>query len=263
MNKHRLVSFVLVLLLALIAVAGASAQETPISITQANFVNLSTDLMKMDGLYSGGNDDLVIFDSKTALDQGFDVNSVALAEELAAHTNALILAARRALANDGISDIAALNVSLADFPRVQAYFAAATESAKGAAGVSTTEGWCNSALTDAACSCGHWLYPRPSSAAPWRNWTSSNPSNTLTSWGYHTTPGWAGGGWTRPQTYYSSRCGNNTFRDHAYVTGSTTFREQNYSGFTPRGEPNPEFWAGGPWAYGAWPSYVQWWHSNF
>ena len=264
MNTHRLVSLALMLLLALPVVGGAAAQEAPIPITQSDFVAFSADLMKMEKLYSGGNGELVTFDAKAAYEQGFSADSVALAAELAAHTNALILAAQQALKSDGFSDIATLNVSLDDYPRVQAYFAAATENAKGMAdGGSAPEGWCNPGLTDAACSCGHWWYPRPSSTAPWRNWTSSNPSSTLTSWGYHTTPNWAGGGWTRAQTYYPSRCGNNTFRDHAYITGSRTFREQNYSGFTPRGEPNPEFWAGGPWAYAAWPSYVQWWHANF
>lgn len=262
MNRQRIMTVVLAFLLTLLTVTGTAGQEVDAPISPSEFIDLSADLMRMERFYSGGNGDLVTFDAKSAMAQGFKSESVALATELAAYTNALIVMAQQAIEIDG--EIAALPVSLADYQRVQAYFAAATEFAQSAAnGGANPEGWCSPSLTDAACTCGHWQYPRPSSAAPWRNWTSSNPSSTLTSWGYHTTPDWAGGDWTRPQTYYPARCGNNTFRDHAYITGSTTFREQNYSGFTPRGEPNPEFWAGGPWPYGAWPAYVQWWHANF
>jgi len=243
--------------------SGDVTQNGEIDIS-SNFASLAQDLLKMESLFSGGNGDLVTFDSLTAQQLGFSEESIGLAEELAAHTNDLILAAREAQESAQAASIDSLSVETTDYPRLQSFFVAATEYSRS---ISENEveaaGWCNAWLTDAACSCGHWWYPRPSRAAPWRNWTSSNPANTLRSWGYHETPGWAGGGWTRAQTYYSSRCGNNTFRDHAYTTGSTTFREQNYSGFTPRGEPNPEFWNGGPWPYAAWPSYVQWWHSNF
>jgi hypothetical protein len=159
------------------------------------------------------------------------------------------------------TSITAAPIDSAAFPKVSAYFAAATAREQTSEGMEVS-GWCNASLTDAACTCGHWLYPRPTTSAPWRSYTSSNPSSTLTSWGYHETPSWAGGGWTRSQTYYPSRCGNSTFRDHAYIASPTTFSEQNYSGFTPRGEPNPEVWASGPWPYPVWPSYVQWWHDT-
>lgn len=226
-----------------------------------DFAALSTDLLQMEAFFSGGSGQPVIFDAEAARSQGFPPESIALAEELAAHTNALISAAEANLKEGASADVVASSVDLSSFPKVSAYFALATENEQNGGEVEPA-GWCNSALTDAACSCGHWSYPRPTTAAPWKDLTSSNPANTLRSWGYHETPGWAGGGWTRPQTYYSSRCGNNTFRDHAYTVSSTKFREQNYSGYTPRGEPNPEFWASGPWPYGAWPSYVQWWHST-
>jgi hypothetical protein len=260
---QRCLSVVLALALTALAVGSVAAQEAPVSISPEEFAVLSAELMGMEVMYAGGSGELVSFDAKAANASGYSADSIALAKELAAYSNELILAAQKAMANDIAGNSATLNVSLDAFPWVRAYFDAATENARNLASRRTPDGWCDPRLTDAACSCGHWWYPRPSSAAPWVNRTSSNPSNTLTSWGYHTTPDWAGGGWTRPQTYYSSRCGNNTFRDHAIITGSTTFREQNYAGYTPRGEPNPEFWAGGPWAYGAWPAYVQWWHANF
>ena len=231
--------------------------------SSSSFASLAQDLLKMESLFSGGNGDLVTFDSSTAQQLGFNEESIRLAEEMAAYTNDLIVAAAKAQEFVQAANADLLNVDATAYTRLQAFFVAATEYSNSTESEVEAAGWCNQTLTDAACSCGHWWNPRPSRAATWVNYRTSNSANTLTSWGYHQTPDWAGGGWTRAQTYYSSRCGNNTFRDHAYTTGSTTFREQNYSGFTPRGEPNPEFWNGGPWPYPAWPTYVQWWHSNF
>lgn len=111
--------------------------------------------------------------------------------------------------------------------------------------------------------CGGFGNPLPKRAAVWKTFNNiPNPAQTLRSWGYHPTPDWAGGGWTRPQTHLPLVCGWNTFRDHAYIVGNS-IREQNYAGFTPRGEPNPEFWASGPWPYPLWPAYVAWWHEKY
>ena len=154
-------------------------------------------------------------------------------------------------------------VSLDEYAHANEFFALATEYSLEQEETVDAAGWCNWALTDAACSCGHWLFPRPTRAAPWKDKSSSNAVNTLKSWGYHQTAGYAGGGWTRDQTYYESRCGKNTFRDHAIVQSSKKFREQNYSGYTPRGEPNPEVLRTGPWPYAAWPAYVEWWHDTY
>lgn len=108
--------------------------------------------------------------------------------------------------------------------------------------------------------CGGYATPRPDRAAPWIDRSSPNPEQTLTSDGYHATPNFAGGGYTRPRTWKWWHCGWNTFRDHAYITGPTTYREQTYIGWTPNGEPNPKVYASGPWPYPDWPAYVYWWH---
>jgi hypothetical protein len=107
--------------------------------------------------------------------------------------------------------------------------------------------------------CGWFPNPKPSQAGPWKNIPRTNPAKVLRAWGYHPTPGIAGGGWTRPQTWRASSCGKNTFRDHAYIIEPRTIREQNYTG-SPTGEPNPEVWRSGPWPYAEWPAYVAWWH---
>ena len=94
--------------------------------------------------------------------------------------------------------------------------------------------------------------------------------------GFHNTPGRAGGGMTRPQTFSPFFCGSRTFRDHAFpdlIQERTCFGPggtepcewrarlyvQDYTS-APYGEPNPEVWRSGPWPYPEWPAYVSWWH---
>lgn len=109
--------------------------------------------------------------------------------------------------------------------------------------------------------CGYYPNPKPAVAVAFKEFTRSDPAGTLRSLGYHETPGLAGGGWTRPQTYNPAICGFSTYRDHALITGPTTLREQNYTE-TPGGEPNPEVYRSGPWPYLDWPVYVFWWHQT-
>lgn len=122
--------------------------------------------------------------------------------------------------------------------------------------------------------CGSIVRPRPRRAMPAvLVGEVADPAATLSSWGYHRTPGFAGGGWTRPQTYNPARCGISTYRDHAFVGLRFTscigtacefrwpIREQNYVA-APYGEPNPEVWRSGPWPYATWPAYVYWWHAT-
>jgi hypothetical protein len=106
--------------------------------------------------------------------------------------------------------------------------------------------------------CGSWWWPKPSRAAPWGWSSTANPHQTLLNMGFHQTPGFAGGGYTRDKTYNSGVCGRNTYRDHGQANGRS-LGLQIYSG-TPGGEPNPEVWRTGPWPYLAWPAYVYWWH---
>jgi hypothetical protein len=120
--------------------------------------------------------------------------------------------------------------------------------------------------------CGSVVRPRPRRAMPAvLVGEVKDPAATLSSWGYHRTPGMAGGGWTRPRTYNPAVCGISTYRDHAFVGLRFTYsedtacefrwpiREQNYVD-APYGEPNPEVWRSGPWPYATWPAYVVMWH---
>jgi hypothetical protein len=194
-----------------------------------------------------GKGEPVVFDSRAARKEGFSEQSIVIAEQMAA------------LSNDLLKPISAQQQSIAlqsnvdaRYPALAAYFAVAKEAARNS---SLQPQIINEAV------CGWYANPRPSEAAPWRTWDSDNPDQTLRSWGYHSTPEYAfGGGYTRAQTWSWWACGFNTFRDHAYVTGARTIREQNYEGWSPRGEPNPEVYASGPWPYPDWPAYVLWWH---
>lgn len=250
-----------ILVIATMLVFAGSAGVAPAHDGTADFIARSQDLIRMHDLFQGGSGRPVTFASKTARAKGFSAESIALAEELTAYTNDLMAKASDTAKAEAVVDVRNLDVELRPYPRLVVYFAETTryaeksqaEEAMGFPGVPGVSEYV----------CGHFLRPRPPHGAPWRQHTRSNPAATLRSWGYHETPGFAGGGWTRPQTYNPALCGWNTYRDHAYIAGNNTIREQNYEGWTPRGEPNPEVWRSGPWPYPTWPAYVRWWHSRY
>jgi hypothetical protein len=299
MNKTIYPALLFLIAFPLLPVRTAQAQESPRVLNQAvdaqrdlpgddvrpipepeplDLVSVSEQLASVEDLFAGGGSMPVTFDSVRAKDRGTDAATIELAEELSAYTNDLMRAADDFVNHRSTKNPMDLDASSEKYPMVRRFFDAATafhaqdsESANNAGSrVSALAqppvhalGWCSWLITDAACTCGHWLYPQPNHAAQWKNYTSTNPTATLQGWGYHQTPSFAGGNWTRAQTYYPSRCGNGTYRDQAIITGSKTFKEQNYAGFTPRGEPNPEFWTSWVWPYPAWPTYVQWWHAHY
>ena len=266
MSTKRLPWFTVGLSAALILSAplATRAQEQG---NQLDFQALSDDLQAMRDLFGGGSGKPVTFDAKSAEERGLPEQSVQLAKELAAYTNALMAATGAALAKS--VDVTSVNVDVNQYPLVAFYLDEATLNRQKlateeepaveepAAGEQVEpQSWLSEYI------CGAFWRPRPSRAAPWITWYFSNPNGVLTSWGYHTTPGFAGGGYTRPQTYSWALCGFSTFRDHAYILSAYSFREQTYAGWTPRGEPNPEVWRSGPWPYPTWPVYVRWWHNE-
>jgi hypothetical protein len=238
-------------------------------IDAVNFVSVSDQLTSVDDLFSGGSGQPVAFDSAAALARGTDPSVIKLAEELASFANDLVHSAERFTNEGGMNPI--LDVSPAGYASVSRFFRAATEfnrreaEQSGEAARIETNGWCHWYLSDAACTCGHWLYPQPTKAVTAKKYTTSNPTATLKSWGYHKTPDFNGEtGWTRAQTYYPSRCGKGTYRDNAWPgADNKSVFEQNYAGKTPNGEPNPEFWTSAVWPYPAWPTYVYWWHMTY
>lgn len=199
----------------------------------------------------------------------FGPETLTVMGELAQFNNDLL--ARMARAQT--TDVTQVAMNYADYPHYAAYLDAIQRFNDGARiDICANPG----AMCPAeAAICGYYWNPVPNTAAPWLDrGYFSDPSATLTSWGYHSTPGFAGGGWTRPQTYNRALgesaadlpalfgwCGWNTFRDHAYIRDTSYIMEQDYTGAIP-GEPNPEVYASGPWPYLDWPAYVYWWHQT-
>jgi hypothetical protein len=190
--------------------------------------------------------------AREARKRGFSAGAMRLAQESAALSNALtsrLSESEPSISDDPIS-------AHASSPALSAFFAAAAKKEASELGAVASE---QDLGPLGRLRCGWYLDPKPSQAAPWKTLTRPNPETTLRSWGYHPTPGRAGGGWTRPQSWRSFSCGHDTFRDHALISGKNKIREQNYTG-SPPGEPNPEVWRSGPWPYADWPAYVFWWH---
>lgn len=230
-----------------------------------NFEKLSQELMLMEPYFAGNKGDIITFDSKLARKAGFAEESIQLAKEMTALTNNIVKEVNNALTSTHTRSsvkLEALDINTDNYLVLPQYFTAARTQYFSKRNTRRSRAGCRY-LTSAACDCGHWFYPRPNRAQNWVKHSKVNdPAQKLRSWGYHETPGWAGGGWTRSQTYYPSQCGQNTFRDHAYIFNKQ-IREQNYEGWTPRGEPNPEFWTASKWPYPAWPTYVYWWHQKY
>jgi hypothetical protein len=280
--------FAAVFVMAVMMVVTPSAQAQNIDVQ-------ARDLTLMQTLFHGGSGVPVTFDSGAAREQGFSENSIQLAEQMAAATNDLVSSAERRLRNlvpplkssgrreaeeqtlQSI-DVRALEVDLTPYATLGTFLDDARRFRReldslppeqqditldARAMVFGTQSVLDS--INPFKQCGYYDNPLPTSAKPRVYYSSSNPSSTLTSWGYHADPLAIriGAGWTRAQTYKWWICGWGTFRDNANPVGSNRFWEQNYDGWTPRGEPNPEVWRSGPWPYPTWPLYVNWWHSKF
>jgi hypothetical protein len=243
------------------------------------FITLAQELDRLQILFDGGDGQPLTFDSESARRQGFSTKSINLAEQIVAFTNRLQEIARESEAGgDAVDQIDAPKeragvmmqraaAELEEFPALTSFFASASQhqydvatSEQGGVKKSDRESLAFTFETPATV-CGGFLTPRPTRAAPWVSMSNNNPSATLYQWGYHPAPNYAGGGWTRPQTYRPDICKRNSFRDHALIPSSKAIREQKYTGWSPNGEPNPEV-SSYSWPYPAWPAYVYWWHQT-
>lgn len=276
MHRKYLVGwlFLVITALVLLSVGGtaqAAVDSTPkVQLDNNKFKQLSRELERMHEvqLFKGGKKERkpgkeqpVSFDVENARKQKFSEESIALAQEIAIFTNDLLTAIPNV---DG--SIENVRVDIQRYTNLAAYFEAANnyvDAMSQSQSIKADPSGVHTMGNGFTSGCGYYTNPKPSRAAPWVDRSSANPAQTLESWGYHATPDLVGGGYTRPQTWRWYECGFSTYRDHAYITGSTTFREQSYVGWEPNGEPNPEVYRSGPWPYSDWPAYVYWWHSKF
>jgi len=268
---------VLVLMVSLVFLV-TSIQTIIAEDSSPDFDILSLELEAMDDLFQiGADQQTIIFDSEAARRKGFSLEGIKLAEEMATFTNKVVNKAMKAAERHGVKDVELININEArvdinKYPSLAAYFRDAS--------VRRADGLINSdfilkpdATDDPKTVCGSINNPVPSSAAAW---TTQGPFDTkqaaekkLSSLGYYKTSSYAGGGYTRNQTYNESICKKDNYRDHAgnpYKSNSDNkwyFKEQDYTGSIP-GEPNPSVLKKATnWPYLTWPAYVYWWHKKF
>lgn len=233
-----------------------------------NSARLAADLAHFHalGILQGDYERGVTFNVALAKQYGFSKLAIRLGEQVAAATNELITGYKEAQFRGDSVQVAELSIKIERYPDLrQFWFDAAIQSAQGNLDGADLFAKKIELLGVPGISqvvCGYYPNPKPSTNGPWTTHNNiSDPAATLRSWGYHETwpPDYTGGGWTRSQTYQPFYCGWGTYRDHAFIAGPTTIREQNYTG-SPGGEPNPEVYRSGPWPYPDWPAYVYWWH---
>jgi hypothetical protein len=251
------------------AVLGAGAQE---GVSPDGFVSLSQELSAMEYLYSVAPDgQTIVFDTDSALKLGFSAESIELAQETASLTNEIVahaLSNARAAGTDGTTiSVEGISVDMSQYPALADYNTEAWRRIEAGVDNSSTK-----ASPDSPQSvCGSKTNPVPNYAAPWLTkgpYNSQSAAETeLRNWRYYRAWWIPGGDWTRPETYQSSTCKRDTYRDHAglpFKSGTKWyFKEQNYTGTVP-GEPNPVLSAlPTNWPYLTWPDYVLWWHNRY
>lgn len=243
-----------------------------------DFGTLTLDLIEMNDLFQIDLDQqTIVFDSEAATRKGFYPGSIKLAEEMSAFTNEIVDKAARAAKRHGIKYVELINikearVNINKYPALKAYSREA--SARRGSGLINRDFFIKPNDTDDPKTvCGSVNNPVPSSAAAWTKKgpfsTKQNAEQELSNLGYYKTSRFAGGGYTRNQTYNESICKKDNYRDHASNPFKNTsdnkwyFNEQNYTGDIP-GEPNPVMVKkASNWPYLTWPYYVWWWHRNF
>jgi len=276
-------------------------EKPPLKPPESEFISQSRGLHKIledKNLFRGGNSEIVTFDEQLAIQRGIPQETIKLSKELVGMTNEL-----RSLSQEtGINDITAFNLDMSKYPSVAQFYENIDQNKSKSLDPASSKSFSkdkDATLKNDESSdidefgialrskeskpwwmgrdqfCGVWWNPRPSSAKKRVIFNNSNPEQLLRSWGYKspsTPPNWVDSrlrnyaqrsGWTRPQTWNERECGQRTYRDNANPLGSSSVWEQNYDGWNPRGEPNPEVWASGPWPYNVWPAYVYWWHDRY
>ena len=230
-----------------------------------DFEAQSAQLAAAEGLFGGGSGKPVTFDTEAALKRGLSPEGIALAEELAAFTNALVTGLEAA----GAADVTKADVEVDRYPLVRSYLEQATRYSNALARQSGNRDLavsviCRVSPRSPACICGQIGNPRPADNVPAVRVWSNDPAALLRSLRFHPTASYATDtpSWTRPQTWRSDVCKINSYRDHAWIPARNNHLEQNYYGISPRGEPNPEV-RSYSWPYPAWPAYVYWWHDRY
>lgn len=221
------------------------------------FSNMAvTTMSKMNSHYSGTSKS-VSFDAGSARNAGFSEDEITLASKLAEYSDAIA----RLNKDDEVPSKSA---------EVSWFFNCASAALNEASQSDSTEVMtaCEDTFwSQAACTCGNVDYPKPDrSDNPPHEVDHSDPNQALLDLQfvrvYYPFAQWQTTEYRKNRTYQSNLCGNNTFRQHAWIHDSDTYRMQRYNGWTPPGEPNPEVHLANFWPYWTWPAYVLWWHNR-
>lgn len=203
-------------------------------------------------VYSEG--DRQILDSVGAHAAGIPDVIVALAQQVIEYQNRM-----RELSRAQSKDITALSLPLTEYPLL-AQFEAMLQNFKPSAEIEP--------LAPDIHPCGTYSHPVPNYTPPrpYIGWYT-NAHNTLLSWGFHQTAGYAcgqdpfvpcerdytrGRGYSGPYGY----CDSPRFRDQG------TRDPANQDVWIQYGEPNPEVFSYA-WPYWDWGWYVRWWHNTY
>lgn len=257
--------------LAAIVLGGMSnsvlAEEIP-------FTDISSELAQMQNLFTGNYSDGVIFDINLAKSQGYSKKAIKISLEMSILTNKLIsieknkqldlLEKKNSTKDMLLQNRKTSNVNLLNYPELTWFMGNLKKQHSKKSKTAISEQITTLGLFDATEICGSFWNPKPTQAADWEITpiTSLNHAKSiLYVSGYIDAEN--GPGWSRPRSYQSWICNEGSFRDHATVNNANTkLYIQDYAGFTPRGEPNPDI-STYLWPYAAWPSYVFWWHANY
>src|SRR5512145_2004459 len=264
-GKQWIRLFLVCLGLAVILFAPAAQSQSesytyiPLIQVPSSFEQLSMDLAAMHDLWSRPSNRLVQFDSAAARQQGFAEESITLAEELTGFTNDLVVGAEQAEIDPNVPG--KMFDKAFTYTNMVKYLQEASMRAKSGITLQAI----TPAVSLAEWQCGSPWNPMPNPAANWiDNIPDPDPVAKIKSMGFHETPDWAGGGFTRPQTWNVLWCHEGAFRDQAIFDPKKpgVYKLQEYTGITPNGEPNPEINAY-LWPYDYWPAYAAWWHYSF
>lgn len=238
--------------------------STASSNDKLSFDKISNEISEMQSLFTGNYKEGVVFDLAYAKEYGYSNEAIKISKQLEKLNNKLIFLTKNEILSSKKPNMKSVfsSISLLNYPELSWYMG--KMKSKVSSKNINHENTLSTDSLSASSICGSFTNPKPTSSAPTQFFTADTAFEAkqyLINLGFHKTPSIGfGGGWTRAQSYESWMCGVGSFRDHAYILNDLGIRIQDYDGFSPRGEPNPEFYEY-VWPYATWVTYVYWWHA--
>lgn len=253
MKLHKIIVLLLVLTIGALATGITAAADGP-SLAGYTVETISTEFRRLDPFVTFRGEKQIL-DVAGARSAGIDDIIVDLAQEMVEYQNRM----REVAKVQDLKDMEALDISLAGYPLL-AEFDAMLQDYKPSEQIEP--------LAPSTHPCGTYSHPVPNytPSRPYIGWYA-NAHNTLVSWGFHQTAGYACGGdpfvpcerdYTRGRGYSGpyGYCSSPRFRDQGSRDAG------NHDIWIQYGEPNPEIHSY-LWPYWDWGWYVRWWHNTY